>query len=107
MQAPWSKQRICHSKSPGSPAFTRQRPTPQTLPSPAHGRAPPAATQIIRGEVREEELPPLREYLASAAERASAVQAVQAQASSEGALRRLMNGGGAAGGLPGWFNRQQ
>ncbi|PNW70589.1 hypothetical protein CHLRE_17g726150v5 [Chlamydomonas reinhardtii] len=65
------------------------------------------ASKIIRGEVREEELPPLREYLASAAERASAVQAVQAQASSEGALRRLMNGGGAAGGLPGWFNRQQ
>eukprot|EP00198_Chlamydomonas_reinhardtii_P007822 XP_001697159.1 predicted protein [Chlamydomonas reinhardtii] len=33
------------------------------------------ASKIIRGEVREEELPPLREYLASAAERASAVQA--------------------------------
>ncbi|KAG2428658.1 hypothetical protein HXX76_011363 [Chlamydomonas incerta] len=68
------------------------------------------ASKIIRGEVREEELPPLSEYLASAAERASAVQSVQHQASAAGALRRLMKGdggGGGAGGLPGWFSRQQ
>ncbi|KAG2449715.1 hypothetical protein HYH02_005242 [Chlamydomonas schloesseri] len=69
------------------------------------------ASKIIRGEVREEELPPLSEYLASAAERASAVQAVQQQASAAGALRRLMSGGGGSGGgtggLPGWFGRQQ
>ncbi|GLC34025.1 hypothetical protein PLESTM_000145300 [Pleodorina starrii] len=66
------------------------------------------ASKIIRGEVREEDLPPLAEYLASADERATAVQSVQQQASAAGALNRLL---GAAGGgrpsLPSWLTGGQ
>ncbi|GLI66086.1 hypothetical protein VaNZ11_009808 [Volvox africanus] len=62
------------------------------------------ASKIIRGEVREEDLPPLAEYLASADERATAVQRVQQQASSLGALNRLLgNGGERPRGLSSWL----
>ncbi|EFJ53049.1 hypothetical protein VOLCADRAFT_115636 [Volvox carteri f. nagariensis] len=63
------------------------------------------ASKIIRGEVREEDLPPLAEYLASADERATAVQRVQQQATAAGALNRLLGATGAAGGrgLPSWL----
>ncbi|GFR42509.1 hypothetical protein Agub_g3400 [Astrephomene gubernaculifera] len=60
------------------------------------------ASKIIRGEVKEEALPPLSEYLASAEERATAVQKVQQQAAAAGAVSRLLGavggGGGNAGG---------
>ena len=39
--------------------------------------APSPPRQIIRGEAREESLPPLEEYLKAAAERLSAIQAAQ------------------------------
>lgn len=60
--------------------------------------------QIIRGEVHEEDLPPLAEYLASADERATAVQRVQQEASATGVLNRLLgNGGEKPPGLPSWL----
>ncbi len=62
-----------------------------------------APMQIIRGEVSEEVLPPLPEYLASADERSTAVKKVQEAASAAGALNRLLSGAGGGGGLPSWL----
>ncbi|KXZ51704.1 hypothetical protein GPECTOR_11g153 [Gonium pectorale] len=62
------------------------------------------ASKIIRGEVREEELPPLAEYLASAEERATAVQRVQQQATAAGAISRALGGMGPGGrSVPSWL----